>query len=224
MGGQTSQIYPPTVKFTEKSFQTRQAKFETHHFHCIRLASTLFPNAKGSLTFLHLDLNDLLTVKQSAESFLSKEMRLNVSWNNADIMVPPQGSKMKQNHEAQLGINCLGPFLFTKLLTPVLASTAKSASRGSIRVVWLGSSAAEVFASKVGVDMRNLDYKEEKSAWYKYGVSKSGNILYSKEFATRSQADVILSVVCVNDFICGLARLRLLVTGFCSLNPGNLKM
>ena len=85
-------------------------------------------------------------------------------------------------------------------------------------MVWLGPSAAEVFASKVGVDMRNLDYKEEKSAWYKYGVSKSGNILYSKEFATRSQADVILSVVCANDFICGLARLCLLVTGFCSLS------
>ena len=69
----------------------------------------------------------------------------------------------------------------------------------------------------LGVDMRNLDYKEEKSAWYKYGISKSGNILYSKEFATRSQADGI-SMVCANDFICGLARLRLLVTGFYSLS------
>lgn len=81
-----------------------------------------------------------------------------------------------------------------------------------------GSSAAEAFVPKDGMDKRKLDYKEEKSARYKYGISKSGYILYSKEIATRSQIDGILSVVCANDFICGQARLRLLVTRFYSLS------
>lgn len=156
-----------------------------------------FPKSKGELVFLHLDLNDLMVVKKSAETFLAQETRLDVLWNNAGVMIPPQGSKTKQNYEAQLGTNCLSPFLFTKLLTPLLVETAKTAPRGSVRVVWLGSSAAEMMSPKGGgVDMTNLDYKDDKSAWYKYGVSKAGNVLYSKELAKRHQADGVLSVVC----------------------------
>lgn len=154
-----------------------------------------FPKSKGELVFLHLDLNDLMVVKKSAETFLAQETRLDVLWNNAGVMIPPQGSKTKQNYEAQLGTNCLSPFLFTKLLTPLLVETAKTAPRGSVRVVWLGSSAAEMMSPKGGgVDMTNLDYKDDKSAWYKYGVSKAGNVLYSKELAKRHQADGVLSV------------------------------
>lgn len=157
---------------------------------------TSFPKSKGELVFHHLDLSDLISVKQSADLFLSKETRLDVLWNNAGVMVPPQGSKTKQNYEAQLGTNCLGPFLFTKVLTSLLVETAKSAPRDSVRVVWLSSSAAETTAPKGGVVMTNLDYKKEESAWYKYGVSKAGNIFYSNEFAKRHQAEGVLSVVC----------------------------
>ncbi len=164
------------------------------------------PKSNGELVFLHLDLNDLMLVKQSAESFLSKESRLDVLWNNAGVMTPPQGSKTKQNYESQLGTNCLGPFLFTKLLTPLLVATAKSAPRGSVRVVWLGSSAAEMMSPKGGVDMTNIDYKSDKSAWYKYGTSKAGNVLYSKEFAKRYQANNVLSVVGCKTLFCLRAR------------------
>jgi NAD(P)-dependent dehydrogenase (short-subunit alcohol dehydrogenase family) len=154
------------------------------------------PKSKGELVFHHLDLNDLTLVKQSANLFLSKEKRLDVLWNNAGVMAPPQGSKTKQNYEAQLGTNCLGPFLFTQILTPLLVETAKSAPRDSVRVVWLSSSAAETAAPKGGIVLTNLDYKKDKSAWYKYGVSKAGNIFYSNEFAKRHKADGVLSVVC----------------------------
>ena len=165
-----------------------------------------FPKSNGEVKFLHLDLNDLELVKKSAESFLSKESRLDVLWNNAGVMVPPQGSKTKQNYEAQLGVNCLGPFLFTKLLMPVLVQTAKSAPQASVRVVWLSSSAAEGLAPKGAIDMTKLDYKKDESAWFKYGVSKAGNILYGKEFARRYQADGVVSVVCVDPGL--LVRLR----------------
>lgn len=179
-----------------------------------------FPKSKGELVFHHLDLNDLTLVKQSAESFLAQESRLDVLWNNAGVMTPPQGSKTKQNYEAQLGTNCLGPFLFTKLLTPLLVESAKSAPRGGVRVVWLASSAAEVMSPKGGVDLANLDYKKDQSAWQKYGVSKAGNVLYSKEFAKRYRGDNVLSVVCTRhfDFSTGFSRL----TGLsCSLStPG----
>jgi retinol dehydrogenase 12 len=155
-----------------------------------------FPKSTGQLIFLHLDLDDLTTIKKSAEEFLSKEKKLDVLWNNAGVMIPPQGSKTKQGYELQLGTNNLAPFLFTKLLTPILASTAKKSPPGTVRVVWVSSGAAELFSPTNGVDMDNLDYKNDKAAWHKYGVSKAGNFLHSVEYARRYQGDGLISVVC----------------------------
>ncbi|KAH8748762.1 hypothetical protein BGZ57DRAFT_861575 [Hyaloscypha finlandica] len=168
----------------------------------IESVKTAFPNSKGQAIYLHLDLDDLTTIKASANEFLSKEDKLNVLWNNAGVMVPPQGSKTKQGYELQLGTNNVAPFLFTKLLTPILIKTAKSEPPGTVRVVWTSSSAAEGISPKNGVDMNNLNYEVDKSAWHKYGVSKAGNVFHSKEFAKRYAGDGLISV---------------------SLNPGNLK-
>jgi NAD(P)-dependent dehydrogenase (short-subunit alcohol dehydrogenase family) len=153
------------------------------------------PNSKGELVFLKLDLNDLSTVKASAQEFLAKEKRLDVLWNNAGVMIPPQGSKTKQNYELQLGTNNIAPFLFTKLLVPILEQTAKDAPAGSVRIVWVASSAAERFSPEGGVDMSNLDYKNDQSAWHKYGVSKAGNILQATEFAKRYRDTGIIGIV-----------------------------
>lgn len=109
--------------------------------------------------------------------------------------MPPQGSKTAQGYELQIGTNNLGPFLFTKLLTPILVKTAKTAPTGTVRVVWVSSSAVE-FAPKGGVEMDNLDYKREKSAGQKYSISKTGNVFHSSEFAKRSGNEGIISVVC----------------------------
>lgn len=116
-------------------------------------------------------------------------------WNNAGVMVPPQGSKTKQGYELQLGTNNVAPFLFTKLLTPILIKTAKLEPPGTVRVVWTSSSVAEAGSPKNGVDMNNLNYKVDKSAWHKYSVSKAGNVLHSKEFANRYAGDGLISVV-----------------------------
>lgn len=117
-------------------------------------------------------------------------------WNNAGVMIPPQGSKTKQGYETQLGTNNVAPFLFTKLLTPVLVASAKVNPPGSTRVVWVSSSAAEGFSPKGGVDLDNLDYKVDKGPWHKYGVSKAGNLLHAKEYAKRYGIDGVISLVC----------------------------
>ncbi|XP_014558375.1 hypothetical protein COCVIDRAFT_14490 [Bipolaris victoriae FI3] len=151
------------------------------------------PNATGQLHFLKLDLNDLRGIKSSAEEFLSKEQRLDVLFNNAGVMMPPQGSKTEQGYELQIGTNCLAPFLFTKLLTPLIVQTAKSSPPGSIRVAWVSSSAAEVVAPRGGVDMDNLDYKKDQSATTKYAISKAGNVLHAIEYQRRHKNDGVVS-------------------------------
>lgn len=159
------------------------------------------PDSKGSLHFLHLDLNDLEGIKSSAETFLKKETRLDVLFNNAGVMVPPQGSTTKQGYELQLGTNCVAPFLFTKLLIPVLIETAKKEPTGSVRVVWVSSSAAQLFSPKGGLDMNNLDYKVDQPRQAKYAISKVGNILHALEMRKRYAEQGVMSI---------------------ALNPGNL--
>lgn len=154
-----------------------------------------YPSSTGELAFLHLDLDDLTTIKASAEEFLKKEQRLDVLINNAGVMIPPSGTKTKQGYELQLGTNCVAPHLFSKLLLPVMIKTAKTSPPGSVRLVDVSSSAAEGFAPTGGIDMNNLDYKVDKSAWFKYGISKTGNIYHSKEIARRYGSEGIISVV-----------------------------
>ena len=158
------------------------------------------PDSKGRLAYLHLELADLESIKPAAEEFLAKENRLDVLFNNAGVMVPPQGSTTKQGYELQLGTNCLGHYAFTKLLTPLLVQTAKTSEAGSVRVVWVSSSAV-MGAPTGGVDMANLDYHNDKFAFQKYGVSKAGNVLHALQMRNLHAKDGVLSV---------------------SLNPGNL--
>lgn len=153
------------------------------------------PNSNGSLTYLHLDLNDLEGIKISADDFLSKETRLDVLFNNAGVMMPAQGSKTKQGYELQLGTNCVAPFLFTKLLTPVLRETARTSPKGDVRVVWVSSMIAQFLAPKGGVEMDNLDYKVDKGKEAKYAVSKGGNVLHALEYQRLYGGDGIISVV-----------------------------
>jgi retinol dehydrogenase 12 len=161
----------------------------------IKQIKAQFPHSKGDIIFLYLDLEDLTTIKKSVEDFLSKEERLNVLWNNAGVMGPVPGLKTKQGYELQLGINTVAPFLFTKLLTPILIRTAKSSPSGSVRVIWVSSSAAELLAPPGGLDVNNLDYIHEKSFPHIYGVSKAGNVLHSKEYARLYKPDGIVSLV-----------------------------
>lgn len=82
-----------------------------------------------------MDLADLSTIKGSVQKFLEQEDKLHVLFNNAGVMNPAPGSKTAQGYELQLGTNNIGTFLFTKLLTPTLAATAKAETPGTVRVV-----------------------------------------------------------------------------------------
>jgi retinol dehydrogenase 12 len=158
------------------------------------------PESKGFLEFLHLDLADLSTIKGTVEEFLAKETKLHVLFNNAGLQTPNPGTT-KQGYEIQLGVNCLGTFLLTKLLTPILIQTAQAeqslskTSSNTVRVVWVCSAGTEMGAEKsVGLHMDNLDYHILKNGMYKYSISKVGDYLYGVEYAKRHRNDGIVSV------------------------------
>lgn len=153
------------------------------------------PMSTGSLVFLHLDLSDLNKVKSSAQNFLAQETKLHVLFNNAGLMGSDPLTKTTQGHEMALGVNCIGTFLFTELLTPTLIQTAKTEPPASVRVVWLSSFGLELYAEKdVAIPTDNLDYHNPRPAIDRYGMSKVGAWALGVEYAKRHKADGIVSV------------------------------
>ncbi|KAF5562480.1 hypothetical protein FPHYL_5674 [Fusarium phyllophilum] len=132
----------------------------------IRDIQAAHPNSTGNMIFLPLVVDDLTAIKASAQEFLSQESRLDVLYNNAGVMVPPQGSKTVQGYELQIGVNNLAPFLFTRFLHPILAATAQIAPKNSVRVIWVSSNAADG-APTPAIDFTNMDYYKEEGIWPK---------------------------------------------------------
>ncbi|EFW99272.1 short chain dehydrogenase reductase [Grosmannia clavigera kw1407] len=153
----------------------------------------------GRLEFLLLDLADLRSIKPAVDVFLARESRLDVLFNNAGVLVPPEDEpRTAQGYDLEIGVNCLAPFLFTRLLTPMLAATARSGETtppGSVRVVWVSSIAAEM-SDTGGIDVVNLPATTPSSPIFlaKYAASKAGNYLHSTEFARRHRVDGIVSI------------------------------
>lgn len=171
--------------------------------HAIKIIRSSVKNASssGQLEYLHLDLDDLSSIKSSVENFGMKESKLDVLWNNAGISLPPVGSKSKQGHELQMATNCLGPFLFTELLLPLLRNAAQSSPRSSVRVVWTSSLIIESSAPNGGMVIAELDSQlQDKTK--NYVTSKVGNWFLASELAREVRVNGIISV---------------------TQNPGNLK-
>lgn len=121
----------------------------------------------GELVFLSLDLADLTQVKAAAQSFVAQESKLHVLFNNAGVMVGPADPPLRtvQGYELALGVNCVGAFLFTKLLTPTLIATARSEPTDTVRVVWLFSFGLVQYEPEDrGIDLDNLDLPHPETA------------------------------------------------------------
>ncbi|RAK96171.1 NAD(P)-binding protein [Aspergillus ibericus CBS 121593] len=149
----------------------------------------------GTLEFLPLHLDDLTTIKATADAFRTKESKLDLLFNNAGVSQPPVGSVSKQGIELQLATNCLGPFLLTQLLTPLLEAAAASdpSPTGSARVIWTSSQVAELSAPPEGIIMSELT-NPPQDVVRNYVTSKLGNWFLAVEMARRYGAQGIVSV------------------------------
>ncbi|KAG6363526.1 hypothetical protein INS49_008627 [Diaporthe citri] len=164
------------------------------------------PKSAGSLHYIRLDLADLSTINQTVQRFLESETKLHVLFNNAGVLSGTKEMALTpQGHELHTGVNALGTFLLSRLLTPVLTATARSEPASTVRVVWTSSSAAEMFAEeRVGVRPETLspEAQEPRSGMQRCWYSKIANWAHATEYARRHQADGVVSL---------------------SLNPGNLQ-
>ena len=150
----------------------------------------------GQVKSLIIDLGDLTTVARGVSKFLAQETHLDVLFNNAGIAQVPAGSVTAQGEEAHMGTNCLGHFLLTNMLCPILIRTAKSRPRGSVRVVFTTSGIIDIKCPPGGLSMVELapgSHSEDRAR--NYSASKAGNWLLAAEFDKRLRRDGIVSVV-----------------------------
>jgi NAD(P)-dependent dehydrogenase (short-subunit alcohol dehydrogenase family) len=131
------------------------------------------------VTLQMLDLADLSSVREAAESLSKNEERIDVLINNAGLG-HAKGGQTKDGFDLVMGVNHLGTFAFTEALMDKIISTA--AAHGEARVVNL-SSMAHQFARKFDP----CDLMPEKRSFGRdaYSESKLCNLLHAREMARR---------------------------------------
>ena len=126
----------------------------------------------GETEYLHLDLANLASVREAAET-AAKEERIDMLVNNAGVMMPPF-STATAGCELQFAVNHLGHFAFTSLLLDKLAEEGG-------RVVMQSSIAHR----NADIDFDNLDGSKGYDKTKFYGQSKLANLLFANELDRR---------------------------------------
>jgi len=131
--------------------------------------------AGGKADYIALDLGSLESVRAAAQTFLDANVPLHLLVNNAGHA--SARGVTKDGFEMTFGVNHLGPFLFTMLLLPRLKAAAPA------RVVNVASTAhyraRKIDFGRLQSPTRSITGLDE------YGVSKLGNVLFTRELAKR---------------------------------------
>jgi NAD(P)-dependent dehydrogenase (short-subunit alcohol dehydrogenase family) len=122
------------------------------------------------------DLADLASVRDGAAQLLDRYGQIHVLVNNAGLVLSKR-TETKDGFESTFGINHLGPFYLTRLLTDRLIASAPS------RVVNVSSTAHS--SARKGVGFDDLQSQSGYSGMRVYGRSKLANILFTTELARR---------------------------------------
>lgn len=134
------------------------------------------------LRHIPLELNDLASVRESAQAFLDMKLPLNTLVLNAGVMALPQKRQTQDGHEYQLGVNHLSHFLLTNLLLDQMVASASPVEPA--RIISLSSSAHQFPSKMARGDLSDLQSKDY-TAWGAYGQSKLANLLFAYELDRR---------------------------------------
>ncbi|KAK4501406.1 hypothetical protein PRZ48_007215 [Zasmidium cellare] len=149
----------------------------------------------GELKSLIVDFNDMTTIAACARDFLAQESRLDVLWNNAGVSMQPPGSTSVQGYERHMAVNCLGPYLLTKLLLPILKQTVQISPEGSVRVVWATSGIVDMSPVPGGLSLEEQQSgKHAQDMNHNYSASKAGNWFLASELDKRVREAGVVSV------------------------------
>ncbi len=131
----------------------------------------------GPIEVLPLDLADLASVSQAAETFRASKRPLHLMINNAGLMAVDK-SQTVDGFETQFGVNHLGHFALTADLLPVLESTPGS------RIVNMSS-----MGHRMGrLSFDDLMHERNYNRWTSYFQSKLANLLFTAELQRRLAA------------------------------------
>ena len=124
---------------------------------------------------MELDLADLESTKNFADTFKKKYSQLDLLINNAGVMIPPY-TKTKNGFELQFGTNHLGHFALTTHLLDVLKQTKNA------RVV----NVASLAHTRGNLNFDDLNWeKRSYSPWRAYGDSKLANLYFTYELQRK---------------------------------------
>ncbi|KAG8806202.1 hypothetical protein FRC17_005128, partial [Serendipita sp. 399] len=113
---------------------------------------------KEAIELIPVDLSDLHSVRKAAETFLSKEKKLDVLMNNAGVMMTPSQDLTKDGYDLQFGVNVLAHFHLTNLLLPALLAAP------SPRVINVSSDMHRRAPTK-GIDWNTIK-GPKKASWF----------------------------------------------------------
>ncbi|MBP1207243.1 retinol dehydrogenase-13 [Duganella sp. 1411] len=136
--------------------------------------------ASAQLFVYPLELADLASVRAFAAEVNRNHPKLQGLVNNAGVMKTPFGHT-KDGFETQFGVNHLGHFLLTNLLTEALKAGAPS------RVINLSSYFHEFAMGRKGeIHFDDLNYHSRPfDSWEAYAQSKLANLLHARELGRR---------------------------------------
>src|SRR6185369_16216216 len=142
---------------------------------------------RAQVTVAALNLAELKSVRNFAESFRSQHDHLDVLINNAGVMALPY-RKTADGFEMQFGTNHLGPFALTGYLLPTLKATPNA------RVVTVSS----LVHTSGDIHFDDLQWGKSYDRWGAYSQSKLANLLFAYELQRRLTATKInvISVGC----------------------------
>lgn len=144
-----------------------------------RVASEIAPTVAGRVRGAALDLTDLYSVGRFVDNW---DGQLDALVNNAGVMASPL-ERTRYGWELQLATNHIGHFVLADGLHSALAASGRG------RIV----SVSSVGHVNGDVDLNDLNFeRREYDPWVAYSQSKTANVLFAVEAASRWSRDGIL--------------------------------
>ncbi|KAF7330985.1 NAD(P)-binding protein [Mycena venus] len=169
-------------KETVKALLAKNAKvyIASHNRARVEAAMRELEQATGNKAlFIELNLSSLSSVKAAAEAFQRLETKLDILINNAGVMSPPIESITAEGYDLQFGLNVVGHYYFTRLLTPQLIAA------GSARIVTLTSHGHSLTDGIKWETLKDGPARQKEKPFDLYNQSKFGNVVVACEFARR---------------------------------------